>query len=223
MTQTNVSAANRRHQVTRIIAFSGPKKSGKDTAARYLFARNSFGVGNYFKQLNFADTLKRACMEMFGLSLEEVSDPILKETVLDRWPHTTPRQLLQDVAKLMRTFYGGRIWVDRWCGRMDDRFRNALEFVQCVVVTDLRHPEELEELQKRKAKIVYVQNDVVDAQLRQERAAGDALSSDVSESHYAMMRAAADHILFNNGSITELHSNMRTCTKELFPDWKDWQ
>lgn len=56
-----------------LIGLGGVKGSGKDTAAFFLV--DKYG----FKRYAFADNLKLMCIEVFGLSPEQVFDPALKE------------------------------------------------------------------------------------------------------------------------------------------------
>lgn len=201
---------------TRIIVFTGPKSSGKDTAAKYLLARNSLLRASLFQQQNFADPLKNACAAIFGLTPTEMSDMPFKEQELNRWPGETPRTHLIKVAKMFRTFYGGDVFVKRW-----EEIIKQLK-TECVVVTDLRHTEELDSLKARNAIIIYVQNDVAEAKLRELKEAGDFAANDASEASYELMRAESHAVITNNGSIDELHTQVSVVAKELLGDWTLW-
>ena len=211
----------------RIICFTGPKGSGKDTAARYLLNQNpELSFHQIFQQINFADPLKKACGLIFGFTDLEMSDALLKEKVMDRYPHKSPREVLQHVANTMRTLYSPDIWVQAWQRRLP-----TME-AECLVCTDLRHPEELDLLRQYKAKIVYVENPAVsqaqrDAQLQ---AKGDLsihdtstkLWNDPSESFYPLMRLNSDAVITNDGTITELHQQVDTVAKGFYGDWNSW-
>lgn len=200
----------------RVIVFTGPKTSGKDTAARFLLARNSLIRANLFEQHNFADPLKNACGTLFGLSATEMGDMPFKEQELNRWPFGTPRDHLIKVAKMFRTFYGGDIFVRRW----EEIIK--LSKAECIVVTDLRHTEELDKLEEMKAIIIYVQNDKAEAKLRSLKEAGDMAANDASEASYDLMRARSHAIVTNNGSINDLHTEVSKVAKELLGDWSLW-
>lgn len=58
----------------RIVSFTGPKGSGKDTSADLLKAEK-IASGS----ISFAGPLKKICMEVFKLSEAEMYDPVLKE------------------------------------------------------------------------------------------------------------------------------------------------
>lgn len=211
----------------RIIAFSGPKSSGKDTAARTLLGLNLIEGRLLFQQMNFADPLKAACKNVFGLTDQEMNDPQMKEKVLDRWPYKSPRELMQHFALNCRTIYGPDIWVQRWIQRLPEIT------APCIIVTDLRHPEELVIKMDYQAKIVYVQNDSVEQVMREAQLAATSAPDqqgqgernhwkDPSESFYDMMRVQADTTVLNNGTIDALHNQVQLKIIELLGSWKDW-
>lgn len=203
----------------RIIAFAGPKGCGKDTAAKYLLARNSLLKSTMFIQLNFADTLKLSTELLFGFSQAELNDPSLKEIPVDRWPHKTPREMLQNFANLLRTMYALDIFVRAW-GR---RVKMLGKTSNCVLVTDLRHVEELDELRLLGAKIIYVNNPLVEEIRTTARAAGDPLWSDSSEALAEFLKEGADYIIQNEGSdFQTLWGEVHKAVKTLYPDWNDW-
>lgn len=200
----------------RIVAFTGPKTSGKDTAAKYLLARNSILKSNLFEQHNFADAMKNTCANIFGFTPQEMNEMPFKEQELSRWPFHTPRYHMINIAKLFRTFYGGDVWVRAWERKI------KISRAKCIVLTDLRHVEELEVLQKMQAVIIYVQNDKAEAELHRLREAGDMAANDVSEAAYELMRMSATTVLPNNGTIDELHSKMAEVALEHLGNWTIW-
>lgn len=201
----------------RILAIGGPKGAGKDTAAQFLLARNSLLQAQLFQQVNFADALKGACGMIFGLTLTEMYDASLKEVVLDRWPYKCPRELMQNVANVFRTLYAPDIWVRSWERKI------KLISTGCVVVTDLRHPEEITKLQELGAKILYVHNPTVEASRTKGIAEGDPLWCNSSESFSELIRASADCVLENEGTnLQALYTNMEKCIDSLFGDFTQW-
>jgi len=200
----------------RVIVFTGPKTSGKDTAARFLLARNSLLRANLFEQHNFADPLKNACGSLFGLTPAEMNDMPFKEQELNRWPFGAPREHLIKVAKMFRTFYGGDVFVRRW----EEVIK--LSKAECIVVTDLRHTEELDKLEEMKAIIIYVQNNKAEAKLRELKDLGDVAANDASEASYDLMRAKAHAVIPNNGSINDLHTHVSIAAQKHLGDWSLW-
>lgn len=201
----------------RIIAFAGPKTSGKDTAAKYLLSRNSLFRHDMFVHVNFADPLKQTCMKVFGLSHAECYDPALKEVVLERWPHKSPRELLQSMAHLFRTMYAQDIWVRAW-----ERTIPTLR-AECVVVTDLRHLEELEKLRELGGKLFYVHNPKIEQERLIGRETGDPRWSDVSEAYAEHLKQEADAVIENDGvNLQALYSNVHEAFTTLFGDFAIW-
>lgn len=111
------------------IAFCGFKGCGKDTAAEVLL-----NTGSY-KKVAFADPIREIGTIVFGLTEEEMTDRVLKETVLDRWPYMSPRQILKDIGMMFREAYPG-VWVEVWSRRRAEAEAAGLS----TVTTDLRFP-----------------------------------------------------------------------------------
>lgn len=199
--------------MTHFIAFCGPKTCGKDTAAKYLLAQSFISHANrfLFVQVNFADPLKQVCMMIFGLSYEQCYGT-LKEVVDPRWGRT-PREIMQNVAKLFRTMYSQDIWVRAW-------ERNIVHLdAECVVVTDLRHVEEYDKLRELGAKIIYVENPKVEALRKEEIELGNPLWTDASEAYCEVLREKADALVPNDGAdLNQLHNNVHRVFKDLLGD-----
>lgn len=112
-----------------IIGFCGKAGSGKDTAANFL-------VNNYgFTKLSLAKPVKDVAKLVFGLTDEEVYDPLLKEKPLDRYPFLPPRVLLQKIG----TDYFRKDFPDVWIKNFQ---REAVKY-ENVVVADVRFPNEV--------------------------------------------------------------------------------
>lgn len=97
--------------MSNIIAFTGLRGHGKSTAAEAL-------VRDYgYVHLNFADPLREVCHIVYGVSYDEMLDPVLKETPLDRWPFKSPRELLQQIGTDMFRNYIDDTWVQAWANK----------------------------------------------------------------------------------------------------------
>lgn len=203
----------------RIISFCGPKGSGKDTAAAYLLARNSLENLNLFQRVNFADPLKASTTLIFGYSQLEMSDALLKEKAVDRWPYKSPRETLQNFAHTMRTMYQPDIWVKAW--ERNIQLQPAIT-AACIVCTDLRHMEELDKLQELKATIFYIDNPKVE-QLRQKGIdRGDPRWTDPSEAMAPLLRQVANQVVDNSGSLDQLQSNVFNAVTQELGDFHLW-
>lgn len=131
-----------------LIGVTGRKKSGKDTIGKYLI--NEHG----FVRVAFADSLKKACKEIFGLTNKQLYDDQIKEIVDRYWKHS-PREILQNVGtELFRIelpklckFIDDDIWirsVDRKIRKLRKRGYTK------IVVTDVRFDNELDYIKKMK-------------------------------------------------------------------------
>lgn len=98
--------------MSNIIAFTGLRGHGKSTAAEALV--NEYG----YVHLNFADPLREVCHIVYGVSYEEMLDPVLKETPLTRWPYKSPRELLQRIGTEMFREYIDDTWVQAWANKV---------------------------------------------------------------------------------------------------------
>jgi hypothetical protein len=112
-----------------LIGLSGKASAGKDTFAFYL--QQLFG----FTRAAFADPLKAAAAEVFGLSRDQLYDPVLK-SIPDQYWQRTPRELLQQMGVGMREAIDRDVWVMATLRKLQ-----ALPLAYWVV-TDVRFPNE---------------------------------------------------------------------------------
>jgi hypothetical protein len=90
---------------------------GKGVAASYLCEHG-------FVKLAFADPLKEGARAVFGLSKQQCTDPVLKETVDPFWG-VTPRFILQRFGtECLRKGFADDIWI-RALKRQIDNMRNG--------------------------------------------------------------------------------------------------
>lgn len=202
----------------RIIAFSGPKYSGKDTAASTLFEQNRASFNPCaFARTPMAAGVKNICKEVFGYSNALMEDPVLKEQPTASWPNVAPRWPMMDIANWMRDKYGGDVWVQR-----NKRIIADIDEVMphwAYVVTDWRFPEETEWLQEAGALMIYISRPEAEAKLAAQQAEGDAMALNPSESHYASTRAAAHVVLSNDTEIHNLRNASLGAVRNHFGFW----
>ena len=216
----------------KVIAFTGPKYSGKGTAGAVLHTMNQefldtlsprtaelsydlpFRFGLHTKM---AAGVKRICAEMFGFTTEEMEDPSLKETVHSDWGFA-PRDPMMDIANWLRDKYGGDIHAKRW-----NRLNADPEFKGAVAMDDLRFPDdELPMLRQHDCLVLYVQRDSAERSLLAAQASGDIRALNPSERHYLRLKEEADIILDNNGTIQHLHNQVLTAIKNRWGHWNYW-
>lgn len=172
--------------MTSLVAFMGPKGHGKTTAAGALEA---YG----YHHVNFATPLKASCKIIFGLTDDELENPVLKERVLDRWPFLTPRHIMQQVGSELYRAWLPETWTQAF-------FRVASEHLErdeCVVLSDLRFVNEAEVIRNLGGIIIKV----VDP-----RKEMPSESSHVSETEAS--RILADFVIRNSGTIDDLHAKV---------------
>ncbi len=189
---------------TKIVAFCGYKGSGKDTAADALIKGLNYKVGT-IRRINFADPVRQLCMSVYGLTLEEVKDPILKEKVLERWPHKSPRFLMQEFATQMFRVRYPSIWIRYWERTFNEAER--LPGLNIFVITDLRFPNEYEMLREKGAFIIRIK-----------RLSLDQIDTHESERHFDNFKVSFE--VLNDRKQTNLEYSMRvTIARKLKEMW----
>lgn len=131
----------------KLIGIAGTAGSGKDTAAKFL---------NGYKRLAFADELKYKCMNLFGLTYDEVF--INKDVKLNRKPFKediTPRKILQyfgtDVIRNGLTSIlenSDNFWINI--------IENKIEKDGSYVITDVRFKNEVDFIKKNGGIVVLI-------------------------------------------------------------------
>ena len=140
------------------ITLAGKKQVGKDTSARYLKQMIEARTGRKTFITHFADPLKIACSEIFGIPIAQMETETGKQQLTDiRWPELnhnpgfvdnwvpnpngefmTVRQVMQFVGtELLRTQLDPDVWVKAI-------FKKHYEDNAVVIVADCRFPNEAE-------------------------------------------------------------------------------
>ena len=168
-----------------IIAFTGRKGHGKDSAAApVLEIRNPKTQKFVWKEVNFADRVKEVCALVFDLDIEELYDPVVKEMKLSKYPFETPRSILQRVGtELFRSE-----WPDVWTHAWD---REASKHSH-VVVTDLRFQNEYDVIRRLWGTIVRIERPGMD-------------DSDEHQSETEMAGFQENMLILNDDSLESLH------------------
>lgn len=172
------------------IAFTGKKGHGKTTAARVLEKQG-------YAHLNFADPVKKIGQIAYGLTDEEMSDAVLKETPLDRWPYKTPRELLQQIGTDMFRHYLPETWTRAQSRRKAEAIAVGKPGVTC---SDLRFLNEEEHVRAEGGVIIRVFDP------RKQEDEKDEGTKHISETEMDLIRH--DFEIINDGSINELHSKV---------------
>lgn len=151
--------------IPNIIAFAGRKQSGKSSSAN--FVANTFGQkepcyaemggrsylipGREAWIYNFADPLKQMCMEMFGLTYEQVygTDDQKNELVNCYWENKqlTAREVLQLVGTDMFRKLKHNVWADATIRKIQHD-ESKTHFKNLAIIADCRFPNEVETIKK---------------------------------------------------------------------------
>lgn len=142
-----------------IIALLGWKGSGKTYLAKHLEA-------NYgFKHLAFADPLKKIISDLFNIDRkildgETEETRILKELPLKKLSEIfgreiTPRNLMTGIGMAMRS-WDENVWVNLLEMKIDELHNKD------IVVSDVRLKNEINMLERKGAKFVWVLRDIPD-------------------------------------------------------------
>jgi hypothetical protein len=204
----------------RVIALCGPKYSGKDTAAQAFLDKPGF------VRAPMAEGVKNIVTETFGWGPELYEDPVLKEKKLPVWPFIEPRWPLMDIANWMRDKYGGDVWAHRWERKWTayNNFEAELEPVKpTYVVTDVRFPDdEMPMFRRHNTLLIYIHRDQAEESLAKAQAANNAMALNQSEAHYPRLRALANAVVENNGTVGALHAQVQAVVRNAWGHWKYW-
>lgn len=183
--------------MTFIVAFTGKRGAGKDTAARAL---TDLG----YQHISFADPLREIVSVVYGITIEEMMDPILKEQPLERYPFKSPREIL---TKIGTEGFRHLIADDTWVKALERRARSH----KLVVISDLRFLNEECMLKENGACIIRVVNP--------RRNDTDQVSQHRSEME--MDEIAPHYTIQNDSSIDALHFKVCAAVAEFKTEGKE--
>ncbi|AFO71718.1 putative dNMP kinase [Caulobacter phage CcrSwift] len=164
-----------------LIAITGKRGHGKTTAARRLEAAG-------YRHINFADPLREIAKIAYGVTDLEMSDPVLKETVLDRYPFKSPRDILQKIGTEMFRSYESDTWIEA--------FKRAAGGYSHVVCSDCRFLNEAAAVRALKGRIIRVEDP--------RKVTKDAASQHASELEMDLI--VPDWTITNDRGIDDLHN-----------------
>lgn len=179
----------------RVLGFHGRKGSGKNTAA--LAFKEDEGV----MELAFATHLKKAVMAIYGVSWEQVNDPVLKEIVVEKYG-LTPRQMCQQFG----TEYGrNKLGKDHWIRRLEDDLANLPPHIHTVIVTDVRFDNESDWIRKKLGGLVI---QIIRPSLGENK--------DPHSSEIPLSEGYIDINIMNEGSIDQLQEYTKLIVEAAF-------
>lgn len=125
-----------------LVGLHGIAAAGKDTIAAHLCARHGF------RQLAFAEPVKELACHLLGWEPVWWGNRAWREEPQEGLGEISPRQFVQRLGNGMREL-SPRIWIDALFGRLAALEVSATaqsQTVLRVVVSDIRHPNELASL-----------------------------------------------------------------------------
>lgn len=189
-----------------LIGISGHAGVGKDTVADYI--RRSY-ESIYTER--FADPLKKACSEAFGLPVEFFNNPDLKEEVNGFWD-VSPRMIAQFVGtELFREHIWKLLPSDAqnfWVRRMQGRISGEIlldgdgEYApgDTVVIPDVRFQNEYDYITSFGGIIIHL--------TRPGRSGKVGIPSHPSEAGFQFTKPEVTYEVENSGTIFELHDKI---------------
>ena len=138
--------------MTKIIAFAGRKQSGKTTCSEFvanIFTGNLLGVAQIY---NFADPLKKLCIDILGLSYDQCygSDENKNELVDCYWDG---KQLsARDVMQLVGTDMFRTMKHNVWSEAVIRRIHNDKH--DLAIIADCRFPNEVDVIKKAEGFVI---------------------------------------------------------------------
>jgi hypothetical protein len=135
--------------MTKIIAFAGRKQSGKTTSAELLvdYYKYALNIEEGIKIYNFADTLKRFCIDTLELTYDQCygSDEQKNELVDCYWDNgtqMTAREVMQFVGTDVFRKMKNNIWSNATINLINK------EKPKLAIIADCRFPNEVDAIKK---------------------------------------------------------------------------
>lgn len=190
----------------KLIGLCGKARSGKDTIADRLMSHHNMAT------YAFADPLRRAAREMFGLPHDAFlgSNPTREE--VDPFWGISPREMLQKLGtEAGRDVFGQDLWIKRaqqYWGTLQasdtlDRVKLRPSFWAGLVVTDIRYDNE--------AQWVLSEGGIV---IKVERPDAEEVAAHRSE--HGVDDLLITETIHNDASLALLHRRIDDCIARLF-------
>lgn len=169
-----------------MVGLAGKARTGKDTAAMYLYYKFGFEV------YSFATPIKDALKAMFGLTNEQIEGPEKEQAIL--WLGKSPRELMQTLG----TQWGrDQVRPDVWMLALDQQFAIQKNFHKRLqgeflpVVKDVRFENEAQWVRDRGGLLIHLER-------------SNAGNVRRHESELGLEVMPGDIVIKNNESITAL-------------------
>ena len=131
--------------MTKIIAFSGRKQSGKTTSSEFVssFFNNSFNVKIY----NFADPLKKdICMNILGLTHNQCYGEDIYKNTLTNITWEGKKLTAREVMQFVGTDMFRKMKNDVWASATIQKIKN--DDLPIAIIADCRFPNEVDAIKR---------------------------------------------------------------------------
>lgn len=171
----------------KLIGITGLAGSGKDTVADYLHSQYGF------MKVAFADPLRLAASNIFGVDHRCFTDRKLKEEPHPDWG-LSPRRLLQLLGNdAVKPVFGEEIWVKRW-----QMTYGVVKHSDHVVTPDVRFEPEATHIREQGGIILHLKSQRGGLQGETARHSSEA----------GVEILPGDHVIHNDGSFAELYTKV---------------
>lgn len=143
-----------------IIAFAGRKQSGKTTACEFTANVFSQTTQQNSAIYNFADPLKKMCIDIFGLTHEQCygTDDQKNEYVNCKWPDSeklmSAREVMQYVGTNIFRKMQHNVWSEATIRKIQD------ENLPLALIADCRFPNEVEAVRNAGGLVVKLHRNI---------------------------------------------------------------
>jgi hypothetical protein len=158
-----------------IIAFAGRKQSGKTSACEYISKIFTKKAQLNSAIYNFADPLKKMCIEIFGFTHEQCygSDEHKNQYVNCNWPDSgqpmSAREVMQYVGTNVFRKMQHNVWADATIRKIQD------ENLPLSLIADCRFPNEVEAVKKAGGLVIKLNRNLYNSQHESETALDDGI------------------------------------------------
>jgi dephospho-CoA kinase len=185
-----------------IIGVSGKIGSGKDTIGAYL--QNKYN----FKVQNFAYRVRTVCSEITGIPVNTLLTREAKGiVVLYNHKKITVGELFQLIGNGLRELIHEDVWVNALLNNIKDEDN--------IVITDVRYPNEVAEIQRRGGIVIRLEGDP--ANIRKDIQFGKSTDKrDLkAPSETALDGFTFHHNIYNNGTKEKLYRDVDNILKDI--------
>ena len=189
-----------------LVGLTGRAGHGKDETWTML---GQIPKAERTQRLSFAEPIKRACSEIWGVPLPDFSEPGTKDTKHPLW-NMSPRDMAIFLGtEVMRDTVDENFWVTR----LENVFRQHDDSNTIFVVTDVRFDNEAEMIKRNGGVVARV-----DAS---ERLGGADEEGSVHKTEAGIKPELVDYVINNNGSIDDLENEVHSFWRFLCWDHQD--